>query len=157
MNIKSKIYDWNDLQKQLDIWQYENKKIVFTNGCFDILHIGHVEYLSKASEFGDILIVGLNSDSSVANIKGPSRPINNQNDRAMILASLLFVDAVILFSEDTPLKLIEKINPDFLIKGNDYTGKEIVGYDFVKSNGGKIITIDLVQGYSTTNIIEKLK
>jgi len=156
MNIRSKIYNITDLQEKIHYWRSLNKKIVFTNGCFDILHRGHVEYLNKSKELGDILIVGLNSDDSVKSIKGPNRPINDQESRSIVLASLFFVDAVIYFKEDTPLNLIGSINPDILVKGKDYKEEDIIGYDIVKSNGGKIITIDLVEGYSTSNIIGKL-
>jgi len=155
--IKSKIYNWNTIQDQLLIWKSENKKIVFTNGCFDILHLGHVEYLSKASDLGDILIVGVNSDRSPYWLtKGPNRPINNQDTRSIILSSLMFVDGVILFSDDTPLNLITVIMPDILVKGKDYKAEDIVGYDVVHMNGGEIKTIELTEGYSTTNIINRL-
>lgn len=155
--IKSKIYYLEELQKQINLWKFKNKKIVFTNGCFDILHRGHVEYLSKARDLGDILIVGVNSDDSPYwKSKGTNRPINNQESRAIILSSLLFVDAIVFFSDETPLNLIESIIPDILVKGKDYKAEEIVGYDIVKSNGGQILTIDMVDGYSTTNIINKL-
>ncbi len=155
--IKSKIYYLEELQKQINLWKFKNKKIVFTNGCFDILHRGHVEYLSKARDLGDILIVGVNSDDSPYwKSKGSNRPINNQESRAIILSSLLFVDAIVFFSDETPLNLIESIIPDILVKGKDYKAEEIVGYDIVKSNGGQILTIDMVDGYSTTNIINKL-
>jgi rfaE bifunctional protein nucleotidyltransferase chain/domain len=153
--IKSKIY--TDIKYQSDIWKSENKKIVFTNGCFDILHRGHVEYLSAAKDLGDILIIGMNTDNSPYWLtKGPNRPINNQDSRSLILASLLFVDAVVYFSDDTPLNLIEIIKPDILVKGKDYKEEEIVGYDIVTKNGGKVITIDIVEGFSTTNIIQNL-
>jgi rfaE bifunctional protein nucleotidyltransferase chain/domain len=153
--IKSKIY--TDIKYQSDIWKSENKKIVFTNGCFDILHSGHVEYLSAAKDLGDILIIGMNTDNSPYWLtKGPNRPINNQDSRSLILASLLFVDAVVYFSDDTPLNLIEIIKPDILVKGKDYKEEEIVGYDIVTKNGGKVITIDIVEGFSTTNIIQNL-
>lgn len=153
--IKTKFYDTTTIKEQLKIWRLENKKIVFTNGCFDILHKGHVEYLSTSKDLGDILIVGLNSDSSVKKLKGEERPINNQNSRAVILSALLFVDAVIYFDEDTPLNLIKSIKPDVLVKGGDYKKEDIVGYDFVTERGGEVKTIDLVKGYSTTNIIKK--
>ena len=132
------------------------KKIVFTNGCFDILHLGHIDYLSKSKEMGDILIVGLNSDQSIKNIKGTQRPINDQYMRSMILASLFFVDIVIIFNEDTPEKLIKIIKPDILVKGGDYNIDTIVGGDIVKSYGGEIKIINYVEGYSTTNIINKI-
>ena len=155
--IKSKIYSRNDIQKQIDIWRSENKNIVFTNGCFDILHLGHIEYLAKSKDLGDILILGINSDESpYFKTKGDNRPINDQESRAMISSSLLFVDAIVLFDEETPLNLIELIKPDILVKGGDYKKEEIVGYDVVKSNGGETIIIELTEGYSTTKIIEKL-
>lgn len=132
------------------------KKIVFTNGCFDILHLGHIDYLSKSKEMGDILIVGLNSDQSIKNIKGTQRPINDQYMRSMILASLFFVDIVIIFNEDTPENLIKIIKPDILVKGGDYNIDTIVGGDIVKSYGGEIKIINYIEGYSTTNIINKI-
>ena len=156
-DIKSKIFNLDYLQRQTRIWKYQGKKLVFTNGCFDILHLGHVEYLSSAKELGDILIIGVNSDDSPYWLtKGPDRPINNQNARAIIIASLQFVDAVVFFSDETPLNLIESIVPDILVKGKDYIPEEIVGYDVVTENGGDVITIDIVDGYSTTNILNEL-
>ena len=155
--IKSKIYTLEDLKIQIDLWKKQNKKIVFTNGCFDILHLGHITYLSKAKDLGDILILGINSDQSPYWItKGPDRPINNEDTRAMIVSSLFFVDAVVYFSDETPLNLIENIIPDILVKGKDYKEEDIVGYSVVKENGGDVKTIDIVEGYSTTNIIGKL-
>ena len=155
--IKSKIHNWETLKDQIEIWRSENKKIVFTNGCFDIIHRGHVEYLSKAADFGDILIVGMNSDNSPYWLtKGPNRPINNQDTRSIVLSSLFFVDAVVHFQEETPIELIKMIVPDVLTKGKDYITENIVGYSVVKENGGEIITIELTDGYSTTSIIEKL-
>ncbi|MDD4602248.1 MAG: D-glycero-beta-D-manno-heptose 1-phosphate adenylyltransferase [Bacteroidales bacterium] len=152
--VRNKIYTWDRLQKQLTVWRFKEKKIVFTNGCFDVIHLGHIEYLSKARDLGHILIIGLNSDESVRRIKGPNRPINNEEARTITLASLLFVDAVILFGEDTPYNIIQLIQPDILVKGKDYEGKEIVGSDILKAKGGEIITIDLVKGYSTTHTID---
>ncbi len=137
--------------------RFKNKKIVFTNGCFDILHRGHVDYLKKARELGDCLILGLNSDSSVRELKGPSRPINNQEDRKFILENLRSVDEVIIFSDETPIKLIEAIEPHFLVKGGDYTVDSVVGRDVVESNGGRVVLIDFVEGHSTTSSIEKMK
>ncbi|MCK5107102.1 MAG: D-glycero-beta-D-manno-heptose 1-phosphate adenylyltransferase [Nanoarchaeota archaeon] len=134
----------------------KNKKIVFTNGRFDILHLGHIDYLSKAKSFGDKLIIGLNTDISVRKIKGKNRPFTDENSRATILASLLFVDAVILFDEETPYDLIKFVQPDVLIKGGDYKVEDIVGYDIVKDSGGKIETLDLLEGYSTSLIEEKV-
>jgi len=155
--IGSKIYSRDHILRQIAIWRFKDKKIVFTNGCFDILHLGHIEYLSKARDLGNILIVGLNTDDSVRRLKGTSRPVNNEDARAIIIAAMSFVDAVVLFDEDTPAELIEQIKPDILVKGKDYEGKEIVGADVVKSNGGDVITIELTHGYSTTHIIEKMK
>lgn len=141
----------------LSLWRYKNDKIVFTNGCFDILHRGHIEYLAKAKSLGTKLIVGLNTDASVKRLKGNSRPVNDEKARALLLASLMFVDEVILFDTDTPRDLIEYVQPDVLVKGGDYKPEEIVGYDIVKAKGGEVVTIDLVKGYSTTSIIEKMK
>lgn len=153
--IKEKIFTLDHLQKRIALWRFKGKKIVFTNGCFDILHLGHVEYLSKSRDLGDVLIVGLNSDESVRRIKGMHRPVNNQDARSITLAALSFVDAVILFGEDTPLNLIRQIKPDVLVKGKDYEGKEIVGADEVKAGGGIVATIELTKGFSTTGIIDK--
>jgi rfaE bifunctional protein nucleotidyltransferase chain/domain len=154
--IQDKVYlNEPTLQDELRYWNANNKKIVFTNGCFDILHRGHIEYLCEAKEMGDILIVGLNSDNSVRRLKGEHRPINDQMSRALILASLLFVDAVVIFDEETPLNLIKTVNPNILVKGGDYKEEDIVGYDFVKENNGEIVTINFVPGFSTTNIIKK--
>ncbi len=152
--IKSKIYTWDHLQKQLAMWCFKGKKIIFSNGCFDVLHLGHIEYLSKARDLGDILVVGLNSDDSVRRIKGPHRPVNHEEARAVTLSALSFVDAVILFDEDTPYDLIKQVQPDILVKGKDYDGKEIVGSDVVRSKGGAVVTIELTKGYSTTHTIE---
>ena len=133
------------------------KKVVFTNGCFDILHRGHIEYLTKAADLGDILILGLNTDNSVRKIKGNSRPVQDENSRALIIASLHFITNIVFFDEDTPLDLIKKIQPDILVKGADYKKEDIVGADVVLSKGGSIETIDFIEGCSTSNIIEKLK
>jgi len=156
-NIESKIFSWDGLRKQLAIWRFKNKKIVFTNGCFDVLHLGHIEYLAKARELGGILLIGLNSDESVRRIKGPARPLNDEHARAMALASFSFVDAIVIFKEETPLELIRLVRPDTLVKGKDYKEHEIVGNDIVKSYGGQIVTIDLVKGYSTSQLIEKAR
>lgn len=131
-------------------------KMVFTNGCFDILHKGHVHYLSQAADSGDFLVIGLNSDDSVRRLKGPGRPWKDENSRAMILASLFFVDYVVLFSEDTPLELIQTLRPDILVKGGDYVAEEIVGYDILKSYGGEVKILDFVEGFSSTSIINKI-
>jgi D-beta-D-heptose 7-phosphate kinase/D-beta-D-heptose 1-phosphate adenosyltransferase len=134
----------------------KGKKIVFTNGCFDILHRGHVEYLSKAKQLGDVLIVGLNSDSSVKMIKGDKRPIVPQEDRAFILSNLSFVDYVVIFDEPTPYELISKIVPDVLVKGSDWSQENVVGRDIVEANGGKVVLIEIVPGRSTTNVIKTI-
>ncbi len=154
--IKSKIVNKDNLKTLLSLWKFKEKKIVFTNGCFDIIHRGHVEYLAEAASYGDILIIGLNTDDSVKRIKGGNRPLQDEYSRAIILASLFFVNNVILFNEDTPYDLIKLVQPDILIKGSDYKPEDIVGYDIVKAKGGEIITIDFVPGYSTTNIIKKI-
>lgn len=135
----------------------QGKRIVFTNGCFDIIHVGHVTYLKKAKDLGDILVIGLNSDSSVKKLKGPSRPINNQDDRAIVLSALKFVDYIIIFEEETPLKLVKSITPDIIVKGGDYKEEDVVGGEFIQSIGGKVIIIPFVDGKSTTNIINKMK
>ncbi len=152
--IQSKIYTWDHIRRQLSIWRFKDKKIVFSNGCFDVLHLGHIEYLSKARDMGDILIIGLNSDDSVRRIKGAHRPVNNEEARAITLGALSFVDSVVLFSEDTPYELIKLVQPDILVKGKDYDNKEIVGSDVVKARGGQVVTIELTKGYSTTHTIE---
>ncbi len=154
---QSKIKSLADLSKDIYRWKFFGKKIVFTNGCFDILHAGHIESLSLASAFGDILIVGLNSDDSVKRLKGDHRPIQNENNRATLLASLYMVDAVVLFEEDTPLELIKTILPDVLVKGGDYTPESVVGAQEVVANGGSVEIIPLVPGLSTTNLESKLK
>jgi rfaE bifunctional protein nucleotidyltransferase chain/domain len=153
--IKSKIIESDSIRYWLSYWKFKSKIIVFTNGCFDILHRGHIEYLSKAATHGDVLIIGLNSDKSVQKIKGSGRPYQDQKSRTLILASLHFVTAVILFNEETPYELIKLIQPDVLVKGGDYKPEDIVGYDIVKAKGGKVITIDYIDDYSTSNIIEK--
>lgn len=141
----------------IDGWKSEGKKVVFTNGVFDLLHIGHITYLSKAAELGDKLIIGLNADSSVKRIKGESRPINGQDSRAALLASFFFVDAVVIFEEDTPLNLISTLLPDVLIKGADYSIENIVGAKEVLANGGEVQTITFVDGYSSSSIIKRIK
>ena len=155
--IQNKILADVPLQRFLTLCRLQSKKIVFTNGCFDILHKGHADYLAKAKSFGDILVVGLNSDASTKKLKGENRPVNAEDARAFLLASLHVVDAVILFEEDNPYNLIKKVSPDVLVKGADYKAEEIVGYDIVKANGGTVATIEFLQGYSTTSIINKLK
>jgi D-glycero-beta-D-manno-heptose 1-phosphate adenylyltransferase len=155
-SVSLKIFSWEDIRKQCAAWRLKEKKIVFTNGCFDLLHLGHVEYLAKAADLGGAMIVGLNSDISVRKIKGQHRPINDEHARAMVLASLSFVNAVVLFNEETPYELIKIVRPDILIKGKDYRVEDIVGHDIVQSSGGEIITIDLTEGYSTTDIEQRI-
>lgn len=145
-----------ELECTLSQWRFKSEKIVFTNGCFDILHRGHVEYLTKAAALGSKLVIGLNTDVSVKRLKGESRPINDQEARAIILSSLIFTDRIIFFEEDTPLELIRYIQPDILVKGSDYKPEDIVGYDIVKGKGGEVITIDLTEGFSTTAILERV-
>mgnify|MGYP003510154751 FL=1 len=155
--IYDKILDDKTLDKKLNLWREEGKSIVFSNGCFDILHRGHVEYLSKAADLGDILIIGLNTDDSVRRLKGPSRPVNDEKARAVVLAALESVDAIMFFEEDTPYNLIKRVQPDVLVKGKDYKAEDIVGYDIVTAKGGKVETIELVDGFSTTKTIEKMR
>ncbi|MCF8232597.1 MAG: D-glycero-beta-D-manno-heptose 1-phosphate adenylyltransferase [Bacteroidales bacterium] len=155
--IQSKILDWEQLNPNLARWRFKNYKIVFTNGCFDILHRGHIEYMAKAADLGDILILGLNSDASVQMLKEKTRPVINQESRAMTLASLKFIDAVVLFDEETPYELIKHIQPDILVKGKDYQPQDIAGADIIQAKGGQIETIELVDGYSTSKIIEKIR
>jgi rfaE bifunctional protein nucleotidyltransferase chain/domain len=164
--IKSKIYTAGTLQRQLAQWRLLNHRIVFTNGCFDILHQGHVDYLANASDHGTKLVVGVNSDDSVRRLgKSASRPIQDEHSRAMIIASLHAVDAVIIFNEDTPYELIKMLQPEALVKGADYdpnekdpSGKKyIVGSDIVRANGGKVEAIEFLPGYSTTGIEKKIK
>jgi rfaE bifunctional protein nucleotidyltransferase chain/domain len=155
--IKSKIITREALKPLLNIIKFKSKTIVFSNGCFDILHRGHIEYLAKAASLGDSLIIGLNTDASVKRLKGMNRPIQDQESRALVMASLRFVDYVILFDEDTPYELIDFIKPHVLVKGSDYKEDQIVGADIVKKNNGRVITINLIDGYSTTSIIERSK
>ena len=156
--IEKKIaYTAKEAENTLSLWRFKDDKIVFANGCFDILHKGHIEYLAKAASLGTKLVIGLNTDASVKRLKGDSRPVNDENARALLLASLVFVDKVILFDTDTPRDLIDFVQPDVLVKGGDYKPEEIVGYDIVKAKGGEIVTLDFVEGYSTTSLIEKMK
>ncbi len=156
--IKSKIhYNTQSLANEISHWRNTHSKVVFTNGCFDILHKGHIEYLAQAASLGDVFVIGLNSDASVSRLKGPDRPVIEQENRALALAALQFVSKVVLFEEDTPLNLIKFIQPDILVKGGDYDISTIVGADVVQAKGGKVLTIPFVSGYSTSNIIEKIK
>lgn len=154
--IETKILDTAALQAQLLRWRLQSKTIAFTNGCFDIMHAGHIHSLSQAATFADVLIVGLNSDASTRGLKGEGRPINKEQDRALLLASLVMVDAVVLFDEPTPLQLIQSIMPDVLVKGGDYTVDTIVGAKEVIANGGRVEIIPLIPGLSTTGLAEKI-
>lgn len=154
--IENKIITSDKIFQKVNNWNKSGKKIVFTNGCFDLIHRGHIDYLSKAADLGDILVIGLNTDSSVRRLKGNSRPINDEYSRALVLASMCFIDCIIYFDDDTPYNLIKQIQPDFLVKGSDYKIEDIVGYDIVQAKNGKIVTIDYVEGYSTTNIENKI-
>lgn len=155
-HIKSKILSEDNLNDLINEWREKNQKIVFTNGCFDLLHLGHIDYLAKAKDLGDKLIIGVNTDDSVRRLKGVYRPLQDENSRLHILAALEFVDAVILFNEDTPYELIKKIQPDVLVKGADYKIEDIVGYDIVTSRGGSVKTIEYLEGYSTTSIEQRI-
>ena len=155
--IKKKIYLLDGLQYQVDSWKESGEKVVFTNGCFDILHRGHVEVLARAADLGNRLIIGLNSDQSIQALKGENRPIENEDSRVILLASLSFVDAVILFSEETPLNLISTLKPDVLTKGGDYEIETIVGHKVVEENGGEVILVPFLDGFSSTTIIDKIK
>jgi D-beta-D-heptose 7-phosphate kinase/D-beta-D-heptose 1-phosphate adenosyltransferase len=155
--INERIFELPLLRSQVKWWRLINKTIAFTNGVFDILHEGHIKVLSQAASFADVLIVGVNSDASVKRLKGNNRPLNNQQSRSLLLASLIMVDAVIVFDEDTPLELIKAISPDVLIKGGDYSQDTIVGAKEVIDSGGKVEVIPLEEGFSTTGLIEKMK
>ncbi len=154
--ISQRIFDRPSLLHQVNRWRVLGKTIAFTNGCFDILHAGHIASLSDAAREADFLIVGLNSDASTRRLKGPGRPVNDQHARATVMAALLMVDAVALFDEDTPLDLIEAIRPDVLVKGGDYTLEQIVGAIEVMSWGGRVVINPIVAGFSTTGLLEKI-
>jgi D-beta-D-heptose 7-phosphate kinase/D-beta-D-heptose 1-phosphate adenosyltransferase len=155
--IPYKIFKLEDLLKMVAQWRFLGKSISFTNGCFDILHEGHIASLSHAAREGDILIVGLNSDGSTKRLKGNERPVNNENSRALLLASFAIVDAVVIFEEDTPLKLLKAILPDVMVKGGDYTIEQIEGAKEVIENGGRVVINPIVKGFSSTRIIEQIK
>ena len=156
-DLKNKIYCLDDLKSQVDNWKQRGKEIVFTNGCFDLVHRGHIEVLAHTADLGDKLIIGLNSDESIKKLKGKNRPIIKGESRAILLASLNFVDAVIFFSEKTPYNLIKQIVPDILAKGGDYKIEEIAGHDVVQNNGGEVVLIPFIDGFSSSNIIEIIK
>lgn len=159
-HIRGKVYEGHGhpgFQEKLTGWRREGRKLVFTNGCFDLLHPGHVDYLARAAGLGDLLVVGLNTDDSVRRLKGEGRPVNDQHARAIMLAALDFVDAVVLFGEDTPISLIRAILPNVLVKGGDYKEEDIVGSDIVKAKNGKVVVMDFLEGYSTSAIIQKIR
>ena len=155
--INDKIISLEALKLRVENWKSSSEKIVFTNGCFDILHRGHIDVLAKTADLGDKLVIGLNSDSSIRKLKEDNRPIVDEKSRALLLAAFSFVDAIVLFSEQTPFNLIADIKPDILAKGGDYKITEIVGYEVVQQNGGEVITIPLIEGFSSTNIIDKIQ
>lgn len=158
MNYKNKIFDSLDTKclRKIQDWKKKNKKIVFTNGCFDIIHSGHIKYLYEAKKLGEKLIIGLNSDYSVRKLKGESRPVNSQESRAEVLAFMGDVDMVIVFDQDTPIELIKSILPDVLVKGGDWKINQIVGSDIVLNNNGLVKSLSFIEGFSTTSIIEKI-
>lgn len=156
-SILKKIPDPAELDRLIAYWNFKGFRVVFTNGCFDIIHRGHIDYLAKAAGLGQILVVGLNTDASTRRLKGPSRPINDEQSRAMVLAGLGFVSCVVLFDEESPYNLIKKIQPDILVKGADYKPEEIVGYDVVTAKGGEVTTLEYLPGFSTSLIEQKIK
>jgi rfaE bifunctional protein nucleotidyltransferase chain/domain len=156
-NLSDKILSNSKILEKVNEWKIEGKSIVFTNGCFDILHKGHLEILTTSASFGDILVVGINTDNSVKRLKGPLRPVNDENFRSTMLASLQYIDAVILFDEETPLNLINTLEPDVLVKGGDYTVEQIVGAETVLQKGGEVKIVPIVKGFSTTKIIETIQ
>jgi len=156
-NLNSKVYNLDALTTQVEQWKATGNKVVFTNGCFDIIHRGHIEVLARTANLGDKLIIGLNSDQSIQKLKGEGRPIIDEQSRAILLAALSFVDAIVLFSEDTPIKLIGALLPDVLAKGGDYEIETIVGHEIVQQNGGKVKLVPFLDGFSSTTIIDKIK
>lgn len=155
--LNNKIYTWETLKSQVAEWQKQGKKIVFSNGCFDLVHKGHIDYLNRAADLGDILVMGLNTDASVSKLKGPHRPIQDEQSRLTIIAALQCVSAVVLFDEETPYELIKLVQPDVLVKGSDYKPENIVGYDMVIAKGGQVKTNDYLPGFSTSGIEKKIK
>ena len=155
--LKEKVVSLDQALKNLKAWREKNKKIVFTNGCFDIVHPGHIDYLSQARDLGDILVLGLNTDQSVRRLnKGSNRPINDERTRAYVLAGLASVDLIVFFDEETPYNLIKLLQPNVLVKGKDYEVEKIIGFDILKENGGEVITIPFLDGYSTSSLIKKI-
>jgi rfaE bifunctional protein nucleotidyltransferase chain/domain len=155
--LNNKIHTWESLKTQVEEWNIQGKKIVFSNGCFDLLHKGHIDYLNRAADLGDVLVMGLNTDASVSKLKGPHRPIQDEQSRLTIIAALQCVNAVVLFNEETPYNLIELVQPDVLVKGSDYQPENIVGFDIVMAKGGVVKTIDYLPGYSTSLIEKRIK
>jgi len=153
---EEKIFTRQNIRQQIEKWKAEGHKIVFTNGVFDLLHIGHISYLLKAASFGNKLVIGLNADSSVKRLKGDKRPINTENSRAILLASMFFTDAIVVFEEDTPLNLIKDVLPDVLVKGADYKIEDIVGGKEVQESGGEVMVVDFVDGHSSTGLINRI-
>jgi rfaE bifunctional protein nucleotidyltransferase chain/domain len=153
----SKINTLPELLQKVARWKAEGQKLVFTNGVFDLIHTGHITYLAQAAELGHKLIIGLNSDASVKRLKGEGRPVNHQDSRALLLSAFFFIDAIVIFGEDTPANLINAVMPDVLVKGGDYTIENIVGANEVMANGGEVKTINFVEGYSSTSIINKIR
>ena len=155
--LKEKVVSQDQALKELKAWREKNQKIVFTNGCFDIIHPGHIDYLSQARDLGDILVLGLNTDQSVRRLnKGSNRPINDERTRAYVLAGLASVDLIVFFDEQTPYNLIKLLQPNVLVKGKDYEVEKIIGFDILKENGGEVITIPFLDGYSTSSLIKKI-
>lgn len=155
--INSKIFSLDDLKNQVNAWKKAAEEVVFTNGCFDIIHRGHIEVLAQTADLGNRLIIGLNSDSSIRKLKGEDRPIIDEQSRAILISALSFVDAVILFPEETPINLISTLLPDVLAKGGDYEIETIVGHEIIQNNGGKVMLVPFIDGFSSTTIIDKIK
>jgi D-glycero-beta-D-manno-heptose 1-phosphate adenylyltransferase len=156
-HIEKKIQNWDTLANSVKGWQSKGEKVVFTNGCFDLLHYGHIHYLAEARDLGDRLIVAMNSGASIKRLKGVHRPINDEMTRLFLMAALEFVDAVVIFEEDTPLNLIQLVMPDILVKGGDWQPHQIIGSDMVLANGGKVRSLPFIDGYSTTNLEKKIR
>ncbi|AEE51380.1 D-glycero-beta-D-manno-heptose 1-phosphate adenylyltransferase [Haliscomenobacter hydrossis] len=157
VQIEAKIHSWESAQAIVQQWQKQGETVVFTNGCFDLLHYGHLHYLAQARDLGQRLVLGLNSAGSVCRLKGPHRPINDERTRSWQMASLAFIDAVVVFEEDTPWELLQVLQPDILVKGGDYAPETIVGAEIVLARGGKVLTLPFIEGYSTTAIEQKIK
>lgn len=157
VQIEAKIHSWESAQAIVKHWQKQGETVVFTNGCFDLLHYGHLHYLAQARDLGHRLVLGLNSAGSVCRLKGPHRPINDELTRTWQMAALTFIDAVVVFEEDTPWELLQVLQPDILVKGGDYAPETIVGADIVLARGGKVLTLPFIEGYSTTAIEQKIK